>query len=274
MESVKLNCIKDHNDLLVAQNVLKMRASDLDRNIHSSVRHFSNIGSSFACALCEKENGYNFTSKKPQGVKISVDITMCDKIFGGSIAEEAFNFFNDLFYINLFVESLSCLGFSPITLDPIIDDNKLGDILHQANICKQQGDWSRDERCLAVCSSLPFINQNLFYKMMVPISISKKLAEKVFTKERSEPNQRIEEILIKQIENERKTLDSTKSNLEFKYFIETLDPESPRIEDLAWDVKNKAGWNLINSPMKELISSHNIFSFFLILSNLALLRFW
>ena len=259
MESVrKSKCQKDQNDLLVAFDVLKLRSDTLESNLNTSISHFSKISASFTCALCEQKNGFNFKNEGQNGAKISIDMDMCENIFNSPNSKKAFKFFNDAYYVNIFVETFSCLGFTSISLEPVIEDKKLGDILHQANKCQEIGDWINDERCLAVCSSLPFINQNLFYKMMTPIAISNNLIRKIIKSQTNDNNFRIEEILIDQIKKEKIKLTQNKKNIEFKFFIDSIEDKIARIEDFVWDVRSKGGWNLDDSPIKQFMNYHRI----------------
>jgi hypothetical protein len=269
----RTKCQKDENDLQVALKILKSRSSNLESTFRLSVGHFSQISSGFACSLCEQKNGFNFTKKNPNKAFISVDIDMCNYIFAPGRSDIAFGFFNDAYYINLFVESLSCIAFSPFSLEPVLNDHKLGDILHQANKCRETEEWFDNPRCLTVCSSLPFINQNIFYKMMTPVSIAKNMISKLFNQNRNK-KARIEEILIDQMNKEKEHIKKVKNNLEFKYFVENEETGNANIEHLLWDVKVGSGWNFAQSPMQEFICSDYVFSWFIMLIEIFLVFFW
>lgn len=252
----RTRCKNKEGNLDVALDVLKSRKGDLEERLLASVAHFSKLGSSFACSLCEQKNGFFFKTKPPNKAMISVNIDTCNDVFPASNSSKIFGFFNDAYFVNLFVESLSCIAFSPFSLEPVLDDVRLGDILHQADKCREVGDWAENPRCLTVCSSLPFINQNIFFKMMTPVQIARSMFSQLFGEEQKD--KRVEEVLIEKMNKEKERARKGKDSVEFKFFIENEEPDVQRLEELEWDVKKGSGWHFAQSPVKEFMKAVGI----------------
>lgn len=96
----------------------------------------------------------------------------CESLFNLSRSKDAIHFFNDAYYLNQFVEVLGCLSGEMATLQPVLSDEKLEEILDQAKFCVGREAWLQNPHCQSMCSSFPILNQNAFSQMMRSAHIS------------------------------------------------------------------------------------------------------
>ena len=204
-------------------------------NLKVAIEYVTSVNSRYGCALCDRDNHFEFKNMKSKNPEIRIDMAQCKQILSNDKAMKVFTVDMHTGYLFEIIKVMTILrkGFSPS--DTFLSSEELENMPLIIKKCSQGSNFSSDNQCQKVCMNFDFFNKDVFYGIERTI-IAGSLMVNTFLKNEEEPSDsdmnKEYDLMIKEFVHPFYMIPKISQN---KFYLETMP------QYYSWN----SGWNIM-----------------------------